>query len=277
MKWQQSLAWPFALVGAVAAVPLLYSTELGVRVAAVLVPAGFWWIGWRASRHDHRGWFGWLWLLWTLFVTPLMLIKEPRPGVAIVGVLSAFVVAGACALPLAVFAAAARHPRVARTGSLAARAEARTIWSAGLIPFDMLAATVAFVTSPLRPLVTAAGVAWIVGSKVAFWLADAWLLRRIARFGEEASRMTPLTGEVDPPAPRIDLGVGEARVGDIGAPGDYRRAPSFARIIVGDAAASAEVVRARRNLYAKLACILYGVPFAVAALVALAVLFQRWK
>ena len=255
------LSGPFALVGASVGLLIGCDGSLPSVALGAALPVLMWKVGQRASSHPDC-WWRFLMGLGSSYGVLLFQLHNSSVRFAVLsGAICGAMVAFASLLPLSVFTIAARGANEARPGSLANRSERRSVWAAGLLPFDLVGLFVVVSTWYEQRAFAYAALAWMVGSKLWFWAADRMLLRRLARLGDEARSLRLLTsashshGEI----PWIDLGVGDELRGSFDA-GDthYREAPVPARVLAGDLRLSVAVVRRNLAQLLTLVLILYA-------------------
>jgi hypothetical protein len=261
------LSGPFALVGASVGLVIGQSGSLPAVALGAALPVLMWKVGQRASSHPNA-WWRFVIGLGASYGALLFLFFDREPYALLRGAICGATLAFAGLLPLSVFTIAARDANEARAGSLADRSERRSVWAAGLLPFDLVGVLIA-----MRPLfiairtrdepdaLTYAAFGWMVGSKLWFWVADRWLLRKLERVDGEARQLRFLTsasrsrGEID----WIDLGVGDELRGSLDATAaSYREAPAPTRVVAGDLRLSVAVVRRNLAQLRTLVLILYA-------------------
>ena len=257
------LAWPFSVIGTIAALPLFLAggaVHLGLACA---LPLCLWLIGRRATRVGHRGWFSISALLCWAYATVLYAVANSdalydAPGIgALIGLGPLCLIV----IPLGSFVIAARDSGQARAGSLALRAEHRFVWGAGLMTLDPVIVVAAIYAACADvPVVSLALVSVMLALKLAFVVLDLRLVGQLERLGHEAEGLRELAYQVPATVEALDLGIGEARRGVVAPTAAYRELPAFSRAVVGDAAASIELVRAQLRNYGQLHVALYGLP-----------------
>ncbi len=193
---------PFAFVGCVGvlAAAMLWCAGVPAHyvVPWLLLPVALYFIGrWQSRTGNYAATFGLVglvsWSLGTFLLAPVTV----RGGICgspleyvLVGMVMGVAAYLPLVIPLGIFMVAAKRVREARPGSLAARAEHRFIWAAGILPFTWLAGGAIFTVI----LVGSATWEWslllavAIGAQLAPLLADARALRRIARYAPSPTR-----------------------------------------------------------------------------------------
>jgi hypothetical protein len=274
---------PFAFVGCIGVLAAAMLGFAGVPAHYVapwlLLPIVLYFIGRRQSRTgNYAATFGLVglvsWCLGTFVLAPVTM-RSGLCGNPLEYVLGGMVLGVAAYLPLVIpliiFMSAAKRVRVARPGSLAARAEHRFIWAAGMLPFTWLTGCTAFVVilagSTTWPWSLALAVA--MSAQLAPLLADTRALRRIARYATIADALPTLSAPIAH-VTHIDLGCGDALRGRITSEGAYRQAPQASLVLAGDPERSADAVRACMRYYARCLWALYAIPSFITVCVLLA-------
>jgi hypothetical protein len=265
MRPRFDLSWPFALLGAIPAVPAAAAAKpLSGWAVAGLAIVGLWAIGRRVTRTGYHGWFGYV-LVLSIFIGALFqplrcdIVEMVGIGLALTMML---------ALHLAAFAAAARQTGRARPGSLAARAETWFVWAAGLLSLDLWVWIFAGLSWHDGPhWLGAALISASVAVKGAYLIAMAWLLHRMRGLAKAAEALTEQPGSftLAHGATIDDLGVGDGACGEMSSEQlSYREQPPLARVVVGDAEASYAAANHLLRSYLRLLLCLYGIPLTLA-------------